>query len=615
MRPTDAPAARQSSPDELEREATRDVRLLVGLWRFVRPYRWWFWGAMFTLPVATAFSLLQPYLLKLAIDRYVATGIEGGLGFMGVVYLGALLGEAVFLYLEYYLTMAMAQKSLGDLRLELFRHLQALDIAYFERTPVGRVVTRLTTDIDAIHEMFAAGVMTLLTDALTLLGIVGILLWIDWRLALVSLAAVPLLVLIVNFFRVRARTSYRQIRERLARLNAYLQEAVSGMSVVQLFAREAKAWADFEQRNDAHRQANRWANIYEASLFSLIEAVASVAMAAIVWYGGGQVIQGAILFGTLVAFFEYVQRFFAPIRDFSSKYAVMQSAMSAVERVFELLDVRSAQPRPATPVLPRKREGRVELRQLWFAYRDQEWVLENVSFAVNPGERVAIVGATGSGKTTIVRLLQRFYDPQRGMVLVEGLDTRDWDVHALRRHLGVVSQDVFLFSGTVADNISLGRPELARSEIERIARAMHVDSFVRHLPRGYDEIVGERGANLSAGQRQLLAYARALAQDPGILVLDEATSAVDPHTEALVDDAMETLVCGRTVIVIAHRLATVERSDRILVLHRGQVREQGTHAQLLARGGLYARLYEWQRARAALEAGTKEAAVTSAPLA
>jgi ATP-binding cassette subfamily B protein len=584
-------------------DATTDVRLLFRLWRFVRPYRWLFAAAMATLPIATGFSLLQPYLLKLAIDRYVATGIEPGLFHMGLAYFFTLLGEAVFLYLEYYFTMAMAQRSLGDLRLELFRHLQTLDMTYFERNPVGRVVTRLTTDIDVINEMFSAGVMTVLVDALTLLGIVAILVWIDWRLALVSLAVVPVLVAIVNVFRVRARTSYRLIRERVARLNAYLQEAVSGMAVIQLFGRERKAWQEFDARNDAHRVANHWSNIYEAALFSLVEAVGSISFAAIVWYGGGQVVQGVLAFGTLVAFLEYVQRFFAPIRDFSSKYAVMQSAMTATERIFELLDTPPGQSRPmaAPGVVPRLRRGQVELRHVWFAYRDEQWVLRDLSFAVRPGERVAIVGATGSGKTTIVKLLQRFYEPQRGTVLVEGLDTRQWDPQALRRHVGVVSQDVFLFSGTVAENIALGRPDLSRAQIQAIAEAMHVDRFVRQLPRGYDELLGERGANLSAGQRQLLAYARALAQNPEILVLDEATSAIDPQTEALVEDAVEQLVRGRTVIVIAHRLATVERADRILVLHRGELREEGTHAELLARGGLYARLYEWQNALAALD--------------
>ncbi|GIW45447.1 MAG: xenobiotic ABC transporter ATP-binding protein [Candidatus Binatia bacterium] len=582
-------------------EAGYDVRLLGHLWSFIRPHRWWFWAAMLTLPLATVCSLLQPYLLKLSIDRYVSAGLEAGLVRMGFIYLAALLAEAAFLYLEYYCTMVMAQRSLGDLRLRLFDHLQSLEIGYFERTPVGRVVTRLTTDIDVIQEMFAAGAMTLLTDLLTLLGIVAILVWIDWRLALVSLAVVPIMVAIVDFFRVRARESYRTIRERVARLNAYLQEAVTGMSVIQLFAQEARAGREFDARNRAHRDAYHRANIYEATLFSLVEAVGSISFAAIVWYGGGEVIRGALAFGTLVAFIEYVQRFFAPIRDFSSKYAVLQSAMAAAERVFDLLETRSVQAKIEHPVYPRTRTGRVEFRDVWFAYRDEEWVLRQVSFAVRPGERVAVVGPTGSGKTTLVKLLQRFYDPQKGFVLVEGVDTRQWDLHALRKHVGVVGQDVFLFSGTVAENIALGRPDLSRTDVERIARAVHADSFVSRLPRGFDEPVGERGANLSAGERQLLAYARALAQNPQILVLDEATSAIDPQTEALLEDAVETLVRGRTVIVIAHRLATVERADRIVVLQRGEIREEGTHAELLRQGGLYARLYELQRTAALLD--------------
>lgn len=592
---------RRNRPSRQNTERTYDVRLLLHLWTFISPYRRWFLGAMLTLPLATACSLLQPYLLKLSVDHYVVTGLESGLLRMGIAYLGALLAEAVFLYLEYYFTMVMAQRSLGDLRLQLFEHLQQLDIRYFEQNPVGRVVTRFTTDIDVINEAFSAGVMTLVTDFLTLLGIVAILVWIDWRLALVSLAAVPVLVVIVDFFRIRARKSYRLIRERVARLNAYLQEAITGITVVQLFGRENRAWREFDERNRAHRDANHWANIYEAALFSLIEAVASISFAAIVWYGGGQVIHGVLAFGTLVAFIEYVQRFFAPIRDFSSKYAVLQSAMSAAERVFELLNTPSAQLLPDRRVVPVRRRGSVEFKNVWFAYREPQWVLRGISFEAQPGERIAIVGATGSGKSTVVKLLQRFYDPAEGAVLVEGVNVRDWDLFALRKHVSVVSQDVFLFSGTIAENIALGQPRLGREEIERAARAVHADTFIRKLPRGFDEWVGERGATLSSGQRQLLAYARALAQNPGILVLDEATSAIDPQTEALIEDAVSTLMRGRTVIVIAHRLATVERADRILVLHRGEIREQGTHHELLRHGGLYARLYELQKTAATLD--------------
>lgn len=576
-------------------EKAYDTRLLLRLWTFIRPYRRAFAWAVLALPMGTAFSLAQPYLLKLAIDHFISAGATSGLAWLGLAFFGALLGEALFLYLEYYFAMLVAQHSLADLRVALFAHLQRLPAAFFDRNPVGRLVTRLTTDVDVISEMFAAGVMTLVMDVLTLLGIAAILFWIDARLALASLALVPVLIWLVNVFRIQARRSYRAIRERIARLNAYLQEALSGMVVIQLFTREERAWAEFEQRNDQHRLANHSANVYEALLFSLVEAIASVSAALVIWYGGGQVIAGAVALGSLVAVLEYLQKFFVPIRDFSNKYAVLQSAMAAAERIFELLDTPAAGSAVQAAGYAGPMRGRVEFQNVWFAYRDEHWVLRDVSFVVEPGRRVAFVGPTGSGKSTIVKLLARFYEPQRGRILVDGIDVRDWDVRALRKQIAMVAQDVFVFSGTIADNIAFGQPRATRQEIERIAAVVHLDRFVRGLPRGYDEALQERGGNLSAGQRQLLAYARALLANPRLLVLDEATSSIDPETEALVEDATEKLLAGRTSIIIAHRLATVERADEVIVVHRGEIREQGTHAELLARGGLYTRLYELQR--------------------
>lgn len=543
--------------------------------------------------------LAQPYLLKVGIDRYVATGDVAGLTGVALLFCAAALGEFVALYFQYYFTMVVAQRSLADLRNELFAHLQRLPQAYFDRNPVGRLVTRLTTDVDVLNEAFASGAMTVFMDLLTLAGIVGIMLWIDWRLALVTLSVVPVVLLAIDFFRRRARVTYRLIRERIARLNSFLQEAISGMTVIQLFAHERASFEEFDEYNRAHRDAYHRSNVYEAALFSIVEAVSSISMGLVVWYGSGQILRGVVAFGTLVAFIEYLQKFFIPIRDFSQKYAVLQSAMTAAERVFQLLDtpVGIAAPSGApasSPADPRR--GSIEIENVWFAYKREEWVLRDVSLYVRPGETVALVGATGSGKTTITKLLGRSFDVSRGRVRVSGRDVREWRLEELRREIGIVLQDAFLFTGTIASNITLGR-ELSAERLAEVVRDANLERFVGTLPRGLDEPVRERGNNLSAGQRQLLAFARALAYDPRILVLDEATSSVDAETERAIQDTLARLLRGRTAIVIAHRLSTIERADRIVVLHKGEIRESGTHAALLARGGIYARLYELQYAR------------------
>ena len=571
-----------------------DLRLMRRLWGYLRPHRRLFLLAMAALPLTSAAMLAQPYILKVAIDDYIAKGDAPGLGFVALLFGGAMVAEYVFYYVQYYLTMLVAQRSLADMRREIFAHVQRLPASYFDRNPVGRVVTRMTTDVDVINEMFAAGVISIIMDLLTLVGIIAIMAVLDWRLALVTMALLPIMALAINFFRVAARSNYRVVRERIARINAYLQEAISGMRVIQLFAREPAMARRFQRFNDDHRRANHTSNIYEASLFSLVEAVNSISFALVVWYGGWQILGGALALGTLVAFFEYVQKFFVPIRDFSSKYAVMQSAMTAAERVFQLLDTPTESETGTAVAGPAARSGGIEFEDAWFAYKGDDWVLRGVSLRVEPGETVAFVGATGAGKTTIVRLLNRFYDLRRGRILLDGRDVREWDLEALRRRIGLVFQDVFLFSGTVADNITLGRADIPRERVVEAARRVNAHGFISRLPRGYDEPLRERGNNLSTGQRQLIAFARALAFDPEVLVLDEATANVDTETEVLIQEALDELFRGRTSLVIAHRLSTIERADRIIVLHHGQVRETGTHAELLAARGLYSRLYQLQ---------------------
>ncbi len=581
--------------EPLREEGTAyDERLIRRLWGYVRPYGWWFALAVACMPLLLGFALVQPYVLKVAIDRYVSQGHQAGLGLMALAYLAALAGEFVAYFWQYYCTMLVAQRSLADLRVALFRHLQRLPLRYFDQNPVGRLVTRMTSDVDVLNEAFAAGGMTIFMDVLTVVGIIAIMLAIDARLTALALVLLPALGLAVNFFRVAARRTYRRIRERVARINAYLQEAISGMGIIQLFAREDRAFAEFAARNAGHRDANQEANRYEAALFSLVEAFETASKALILWYASGA---DVVSIGTILAFSEYVQRLFVPLRDFSAKYAVMQSAMAAAERVFELLDTPVAPGHAASGGVRRDTiRGAIEFDGVWFAYDGGAPVLRDVSFRVAPGEKVALVGATGSGKTTIARLLGRFYEIERGSIRVDGVDVRDWDLDTLRRHIGIVLQDVFLFSGTVAENLAFGRPDLPAAAIEAAARRVHVDRIVARLPRGWQAQLRERGNNLSAGERQLLSLARALAYDPSILILDEATSSVDPETEALIQEGLATLLRGRTALLIAHRLSTIERADRILVIHKGELREQGTHAELLARGGIYAKLWRLQYA-------------------
>ena len=610
-----------------------DARLMGRLWAFTRPHLRLVLATCALFPAVALLELSQPYLIKIAIDDYILRNDWAGLGGVAALFLLVLVVLYALRATQAYLTQLTGQRVIHDLRAALFAHLQRQDARFYDRSPVGRLMTRVLNDGEAIQELFTSGAVALLGDVVVLTGVVVIMLGMNWKLALVTFALVPLLVLAAVYFRVRARDSYRVVRTRLARMNAFLQESLQGMSVIQLFAREARERETFAQLSGALRAGQFRSTFYDASLYATVEALGSAAVALLLWYGGGQVVTGALTFGGLVAFLEYTGRFFLPIRDLGAKYTVMQAAMVSAERIFALLDTHpsitsparngspgmqsqgEAQPKASRPVpseaqpkasradtrkeatgaTPPTPAAAVEFRNVWFAYEGEEWVLRDCSFTLAPGERVALVGPTGEGKTTIARLMTRSYDVTRGRVLVNGVDVREWDLHSLRRHVGLVPQEVFLFSGTVEDNLRLaGNGATDRAAIERALAAANAERFVAALPRGLGEELRERGVNLSQGQRQLLAIARAIIYNPRVLALDEATSSIDPEAEAQVRIGLARLLEGRTSLVIAHRLSTIQRADRILVLHRGEIREAGAHAALLAQGGLYARLYELQ---------------------
>jgi ATP-binding cassette, subfamily B, multidrug efflux pump len=573
-----------------------DARLMRRLWRVARPHRRIILLSVALFPLVSALELLQPWLTKIAIDRYILTGDWPGLARVAAAYLVCLLGLYGLRVAVSYLTQLAGQRVMHDLRAALFAHLQRQDAAFYDRNSVGRLMTRVLGDVEAINELFASGAVAVVGDVLTLTGIVVLMLALNWELALVTFALVPVLAVGAAYFRVKARDSYRGVRTRLARLNAFLQESLQGMPIIQLFARERREAELFGELNDDLRRAQFRSTLFDAFLYAGVEALGSAAVALLLWYGGGQLLAGALTFGGLVAFLEYLGRFFLPIRDLGAKYTVLQAATVSAERIFGLLDTKPAVQSPAgggvafvpgTPAL--------EFRNVWFAYEGDEWVLRDCSFVVAPGERVALVGPTGEGKSTIVRLMTRAYDVTRGQVLVGGRDVREWDLESLRRAVGVIPQEGFLFTGTIRENLRMaGGAAPSREVIDRALATARADRVVATLPRGLEEEIQERGQNLSQGQRQLLAIARALIYNPAILALDEATSSVDPESEALIRAGLEELVRGRTSVAIAHRLSTIQTADRILVLHRGHVRETGRHAELLAAGGFYARLYELQ---------------------
>jgi ATP-binding cassette subfamily B protein len=575
-----------------------DARLLRRLLHYLRPYWRQVLLALAAIVGGAVASLSQPYLIKIAIDRHIAGNRLDGLDRLAAVYLGILVLAFAAEYVQTWTMQLTGQRVMFDLRMAIYGHLQRLDLRYYDRNPVGRLMTRVTSDVDALNDLFTSGVVTGFGDALTLAGIMGVMIWMNWRLALVAFAVLPLIAAVTQWFRHHVRDSYRIVRGWIARINAFLQENIAGMATVQLFGREALNFERFDTIDRKHRDANIESIFYYAVFYPAIEAVSALASALIIWYGGGAVLRDALTLGALVAFLQYAQRFFRPIIDMSEKFNVLQSAMASSERIFQLLDEPVAIGSPATPARrPAQTEGHIVFDQVWFTYQGTPGVndvIRDVSFEVRPGERVGIVGATGSGKSTLINLLLRFYDVTRGRITIDGVDIRELALDEVRGLFSLVLQDVHLFSGTIADNIRLGHPSIDDERVRQAARAVHADSFIERLPDGYTSAVAERGATLSVGQKQLLSFARALAFDPRVLVLDEATSSIDTETELLIHDALRVLMGGRTTIAIAHRLSTIQDMDKILVMHKGQLRESGTHQELLARRGLYFKLFELQ---------------------
>jgi ATP-binding cassette subfamily B protein len=585
-----------------------DARLMRRLIAYLRPYKLQVALATAAIIGHSVLELAPPYLVKLVIDQYIPAGDINGLSLVAMLYLATLAGSFALDYAQTWVLQLTGQRIMFDMRMQIYEHLQRIDLKFYDRNPVGRLMTRVTTDVDVLNDLFTSGVVSVFGDLFTLVGIMAMMIWLDWRLAIVAFSVLPLIWLVTQWFRRNVRESYRTVRTWIARINAYLQERITGMATVQLFRREARDFEDFDRIDRTYRDANVQSIFYYAVFYPVIELISALAAALIIWVGGGWVLAGVLTLGSLVASLQYSSRFFRPISDMSEKFNVLQGAMASSERIFQLLDtpveiksgtsgrdsrIESRKTESRVPT-PESRIGRIAFENVTFAYVPGEPVLRNVSFTVDPGQRVAIVGATGSGKTTIVSLLLRFYDVQEGRITIDGVDIRTMDLQRLRSLFGLVLQDVHLFSGTIGGNVRLGNDAIDEASVRRAVEAVHASAFIDRLPTGLDTPVAERGATLSVGQKQLLSFARALAFDPPVLVLDEATSSVDTETELLIRDALKVVMRGRTTIAIAHRLSTIQDMDRIVVLHKGELRESGTHQELLAQHGIYHRLYQLQ---------------------
>jgi ATP-binding cassette subfamily B protein len=573
---------------------TYDLQVARRLLRYLKPYVRLLIPALILTLLLNLLGILQPKFTQYAIDWFIIPRVTKGITLFALAFVGVQLVRFVFSYFQAVLLNSVGQYVMFDLRREIYHKLQHQEVAYYDRNPVGRIMTRLTADVDALNELFTSGVTDVLGDLVMIIAIIGVMVWMDVRLTLITLLTVPLLLIATTWFRKGARLGYDLVRTRIARIYSFLQEHFSGAQTVQIFNAEAKSLRRFAQINDEHRKANIDTIYYYAVFFPLVDFIGAIGIALIIWYGGYRVMGHALSLGALVAFIQYSGFLFQPIRDISDKYNVLQGAVVASHRIFKALDLPILITTPATPLKQGRAEGRIEFENVWFAYKDDDWVLKDVSFTVSPGQSVALVGHTGAGKTTITNLLMRFYDVQKGRILLDGVDVRDWDLQSLRENFAVVLQDIFLFTGTVESNIRLGRAEISEERIRWAATEVCADNFIRRLPQDYKSEVRERGAGLSVGQKQLISFARALAFDPALLILDEATSSIDTETEQFIQQAIARVMQNRTSVIVAHRLSTIQRADNIIVLHHGEIREQGSHQDLLALQGLYWKLYKLQ---------------------
>ncbi len=582
------------SDEEQELGKVYDRVLMKRLIAYLKPYKFQLVLIGFFTLGNTLASLAGPLLMQIAIDRHITPGVLEGLSTIAILMVLVRMSEFVFSYFEEYRTQLLGQHVMRDLRQILFSHLQRLDVQFFDKNPVGRLMTRVMGDVQVLNELFSSGVVTVFANLLKIAGIMVAMLLYNWKLALAAFTVIPIIFGATLVYQIYSRRAFREQRKQLARINAFLQENIVGMTTMKLFAQEQRSYLRFNERNRKYLAANLRSIFYFSIFHPLIEVMASLATAVIIWYGGGQIVQGALTFGVLVAFLRYAERFFWPIRELSEKYTIFQNAMASSERIFQLLDtpptIISTAPKSGTKTL----KGEIEFRNVWFAYNDDDYVLRDVSFKVAPGEKVALVGHTGAGKSSIINILSRFYEINKGQILIDGVDIREMHLEELREAVSIVQQNIFLFSDSIERNISLGKSSVSSEQVKQAARDVHLDRFVQRMPDTYGTVVKEDGGGLSVGQKQLVAFARALASDPSILILDEATSSVDTETEILIEDALSRLMAHRTSVVIAHRLSTIQNADKIIVMHRGEIREAGTHAALLQKRGIYYRLYQLQ---------------------